>query len=79
MKCTINKPYHTYHNKTILSKGHTYTNPGPGQYLTHTHSHITRAVAAMDSCFTLIGAHQRGIAVGSMNGPTRFSKTLYCR
>ena len=29
----------------------------------HEHSHITRAVAAMDSCFALIGAHQHGIAV----------------
>ena len=27
-----------------------------------------RAVAAMDSCFDLIGVHQHGIAVGSMNG-----------
>ena len=42
----------------------------PGQYLTHALSHITPAMAAMDSCFTLIGAHQRGIAVGSMNGRT---------
>ena len=47
-----------------------YTNPRPGQYLTHAHSHITPAVAAMDSCFTLTGAHQHGIAVGSMNGLT---------
>ena len=39
------------------SKGHTYTNPGPGQYLTHAHSsYITRAVAAIDNCFALIGA-----------------------
>ena len=30
----------------------------------HAQSHITRAVAAMDSCFALIGAHQHGIAVG---------------
>ena len=35
------------------SKGHTYTNPRPGHYLTHTPSHITCAVAAMDSCFAL--------------------------
>ena len=28
----------------------------------HAHSHITRAVAVMDSCFTLIWAHQHGIA-----------------
>ena len=34
----------------------------------HTHSLIIRAVAAMDRCFALIGAHQHGIAVGSMNG-----------
>ena len=27
-----------------LSKGHTYTNPWSGQYLTHAHSHITHAV-----------------------------------
>ena len=46
-----------------FSEGHTYTNPRPAHYLTHAHSHITRAVAAMDSCFTLTGAHQRGIAV----------------
>ena len=31
------------------------------------HSHITRAVAAMESCFPFIVAHQHGLAVGSMN------------
>ena len=31
---------------------HSNTNQGSGQYLTHVHSQITRAVAAMDSCFT---------------------------
>ena len=36
---------------------------GSCHYLTHAHSHITRAVAVMDSCFALIGAHQYGIAV----------------
>ena len=36
---------------------------GSCQYLTHAHSHITRAVAVMDSCFALIGAHQHSIAV----------------
>ena len=41
--------------------------PRYGQYLTHAHNHITRAVAAMDSCFPLVGAHQHGIAVGSMD------------
>ena len=40
----------------------------PGQYLTHAHSHITQAVATMDSCFTLTGAHQQGKAIRSMNG-----------
>ena len=30
------------------------TNPRSGQYLTHAHNHITRAVAAMDSCFGLV-------------------------
>ena len=38
--------------------------PTHEQYLTHAHSHITRAVAATDSCFVPIGAHQHGIAVG---------------
>ena len=52
-----------------------YTNPRPGQYLTHAYSHITRAVAAMDSCFALARAHQHGIAVGSLNGRTRVSTT----
>ena len=28
----------------------------------HAHSHITRAVAAMDSCFVLVRTHQHGIA-----------------
>ena len=38
----------------MVQKGHTNTNPQPGQYLTHARSYITRAVTA------LIGAHQRG-------------------
>ena len=45
------------------SKGHTYTNPRPGQYLTQAHSQITRAVAAMDSCFALIWVHQHSIDI----------------
>ena len=50
------------------SKGQTYetyTNWRPGQYLTLAHSHITRAVAAMDSCLALTdltGTHQHGIS-----------------
>ena len=54
------------HYKTNLKQGaHTLYTPthGPGQYLTYAHSHITQAVAVMDSCFALIGAHQYGIAV----------------
>ena len=41
--------------------------PWYAQYLTHAHNHITRAVAAMDSCFALVGAHQHGITVGSLS------------
>ena len=51
-----------------LSKGHTYTNRRPGHYLTHAHSHITRTVADIYSCFALTGAHQHGIAVGQRPG-----------
>ena len=32
------------------------------QYLTHAHSHITLAVAAMDSRFVLVRTHQHGMA-----------------
>ena len=39
---------------------HTLTTPWYGQYPTHAHNHIAPAVAAMDSCFALIGAHQHG-------------------
>ena len=39
------------------------TNPRSGHYLTHAHSHITQAVAAMDSYFGLLWPHQHGIAV----------------
>ena len=49
------------------SKGHTYTNSRPGQYLTRAHSHITRVVATMDSCFAFVRTHQHGISVGPLN------------
>ena len=55
------------------SKGQTHTNSRPGQYITHAHSHITWAVAAMDNCFALTGTHQHGIAVGPVNGQSRIS------
>ena len=32
------------------------------QYLTHTHSRISWAMAAMHSCLALVSAHQHGIA-----------------
>ena len=50
---------------------HSNTNPRFGQYLTHAHSHIARAVAAMDNCFGLVRPHQHGIAVGQNRGPQR--------
>ena len=62
-KTVIESTFHYY-----IESRHTYTNPRPGQYLAHAHSHITRAVAAMDSCFAFIGAHQYGIAAQSMKG-----------
>ena len=34
----------------------------------HVHSNITHAVAAMDSCFALIGAHEHGIAARLLYG-----------
>ena len=36
--------------------------------VTHVHRHIAQAVAAMDSYFALIGAHQHSIAVESTDG-----------
>ena len=37
--------------------------PQRGQYLMHVHNHITPALAAVDSCFALIGANQHGKAL----------------
>ena len=42
----------------------------------HSHSYITRAVAAMDSCFTLIRVHQHDIAVRPLYGQSRFQRLL---
>ena len=47
---------------------HSNTNPQSGQYLTHAHSHITRAVADLDSYFGRVRPHQHGIAVGQKKG-----------
>ena len=53
--------------KMVPTDGNETHLPTPlyGQYLTHAHNHITRAVAAMDRCFALVRVHQHGIAVGS--------------
>lgn len=50
----------------------------PGHYLTQGHIHITPAVAVMDSCFALMGAHQHGILIRSMSRQIHVSQTLYC-
>lgn len=60
-------------------QGATYTNPRPGQYLMHAHSHIKREVAATYSCLALIGAHQRDKAVRSMSGGHPRLKNPYRR
>ena len=61
----------------LCTQAHVPT-PRYGQYLTHAHNHIIPAVAAINSCFALIGAHQHGIAVGSTGGgKTRASKTFW--
>ena len=51
---------------TIKASDTLNTNPGSGQYLTHAHSHITQAVAAMDSCFGLVRPYQHGMALYSL-------------
>ena len=50
--------------KHLKQVTHSNTCPRPGQYLTHAHNNIARAVAAMDSCSGLVRPHQHGIAVG---------------
>ena len=49
------------------------TNSRSGYYLTHAHSHITRAVKAMDGCFDLVRSHQQKIVIGQKIG----LKTVY--
>ena len=48
------------------------------QYLTNAHSHITLAVAAMDSCFVLVRTHQHGIAPGQVS-LTIIDPAVYCQ
>lgn len=43
-------------NRHVTKAGH------PKQYLTHTHNHLSWAVAAMDSCLAQISAHLHGTA-----------------
>ena len=42
--------------KLIINTGAHVLTPPYGKYLTHAHNQITLTVAAMDSCFSLIGA-----------------------
>ena len=59
-------------NRQVTNAGH------PKQYLTHTHSHISWAMAAMHSCLALINAHQHGIAITRTPVPSKpCSKALY--
>ena len=53
-----------------------YTNPRPGGCLARVHSHITRAVAAMDSFFAL---SLLGLISMTAVGQSRVSKALYRR
>ena len=48
------------YTKTRLNSAskHTLSASLYGQYLTHVYSHITRAVASMDSCVAIIRLHQ---------------------
>ena len=48
------------YKKTRLNSAskHTLSAPQYGQYLTHAYSHITRAVASMDSCVAIIRLQQ---------------------
>ena len=66
----------SFESKTNYRHWSTRTNSAVWQVPYACAQPITLAVAAMDSCFSLIGAHQH---VVSKNGRTRVSKTLYCR
>ena len=48
-------------NTNLSTEAHVLT-PRYGQYVTHTHNHITQAGAVMDSCFAVIWAHQHSTA-----------------
>ena len=54
------------------------TTPRYGQYLTHAHSHITRAVAAMESCFGLVEPHQHSIARHQSETKSSITGALHC-
>ena len=43
----------------------------------HAHSHITRAVAAMDSCFGLVRPHQHGIAATPRGSRAEFRRAAW--
>ena len=50
-------------NTNLSTEAHVLT-PRYGQYVTHTHYHITPVGAVMDSCFGVIGAHQHDLCSG---------------
>ena len=56
---------------------HSNTNPAVCSTL-RMHSHITLAVAAMDSCFVLVRTHQHGIAPGQVS-LTITDPAVYCQ
>ena len=64
-------------NPQTYNKGHTYTNPWPGQFLTPAQSHTIQAVGA--SRFALIGTQQHGIVVKHSVKAKLSSKVLYYR
>ena len=57
-KAKVHKLTEADHNHELK---HTLPTPRYGYYFTHAHSHITPAVAALDSYSVLVTAHQHGI------------------
>ena len=58
-------------DRQVTKAGH------PKQYLTHAHSHMSWAVAAMHSCLALIGAHQHGLAITRTPVPSKPCSKAY--
>ena len=64
-------------SETLLLVTWTPTHGRVSTKLRHAHSHITRAVAAMDSCFGLVRPHQHGIAVAQKKALLVYSLHLF--